>query len=60
MKLNKIIELIKVIPVLMSGLFLFNSCTQDITIDIPDPESKIVVEGSIEQEIGRASCRERV
>ena len=49
MKLNKIIELIKVIPVLMSGLFLFNSCTQDITIDIPDPESKIVVEGSIEQ-----------
>ena len=49
MKLNKIIELKKVIPVLMSGLFLFNSCTQDITIDIPDPESKIVVEGSIEQ-----------
>ncbi len=32
-----------------SVIFIFNSCTTDITIDIPTPEPKLVVEGSIEQ-----------
>ncbi|MDX2002442.1 MAG: DUF4249 domain-containing protein [Chitinophagales bacterium] len=30
------------------GLLSFSSCTKDITVDLPDPESMLVVEGYIE------------
>lgn len=39
--------------ILWSLLFLmifFSSCTTDISVDLPDPEEKIVVEGYIEQD----------
>lgn len=40
----------KIIGVISFGILLmsFYSCTTDITLDIPDPEPQIVVEGSIE------------
>lgn len=33
----------------VSFLWLLSSCEKEITVDLPDPEIKIVVEGSIEQ-----------
>ncbi len=37
-------------PFILFLFVLFYSCTTDITVDLPDPVSKIVVEGVIEQD----------
>ncbi len=37
----------KKILIFSSAIFLFNSCTKEITIDLPAPEKKIVVDGGI-------------
>ena len=49
MKIKRITNVKLLIPIVILMVFILNSCSQDITIDIPIPESKIVVEGSIEQ-----------
>lgn len=45
-KINQVNYLVAVAGILFLA---FSSCTQDITVDIPAPQAKIVVEGSIEQ-----------
>ncbi len=58
MQKNNFIHLIQIfapnrikslIMILGFWIFFLTSCTQDITVDIPTPDPKIVVEGSIEQ-----------
>ncbi|HKR06356.1 MAG TPA: DUF4249 domain-containing protein [Bacteroidia bacterium] len=38
----------KIIPHIIIAILFFASCEKDITVDLPQPESKIVVEGYIE------------
>lgn len=47
-KYNKSLYTIKVTLVLLTSFTVWNSCTEDIEIDLPEYETKIVVDGWIE------------
>lgn len=44
-------QLIIIYAGLIFGLLSFQSCTKEITVDLPNPDAKIVVEGSIENDV---------